>query len=151
VENHLRELGIAYHYGSTIKSLDNTLQDSAGVPLLKLHGSANWVYCNSSAQSAGEEAALHQGTFLEPEDFQIFDSPQFVVDAVRNLHRLHDVCHLCGCRMTARVGTFSYRKDFAIQQFQTIWHEAFDSCVRVQRGFSWATPCPRPTLNLGTS
>lgn len=132
VENHLRELGIAYHYGSTVKSLDSTLQDPAGVALLKLHGSANWVYCDScrtlfsSAESAGK-AALHQGTFLEPEDFQIFDSPQCVVDAVRNVDRLHDVCHLCGCRMTARVGTFSYRKDFAIQQFQTIWHEAFDS------------------------
>jgi alkanesulfonate monooxygenase SsuD/methylene tetrahydromethanopterin reductase-like flavin-dependent oxidoreductase (luciferase family) len=29
--------------------------------------------------------------------------------------------------MSARVGTFSYRKDFAIQQFQTIWHDAFDA------------------------
>ncbi len=28
--------------------------------------------------------------------------------------------------MAARVGTFSYRKDFAIQQFQEIWHAAFE-------------------------
>lgn len=131
VENHLRDLAVPYHYGTAVKAQGEATQLFAGIPLFKLHGSANWVYCDScrtlfsSPQWAGK-AALHQGTFLEPDDFQTFHSPERVVNAVRGLDQQHQSCELCGCRMTARVGTFSYRKDYAIQQFQTIWHDAFD-------------------------
>jgi hypothetical protein len=130
VENHFRDLAIAYHYGSAVKLRSGAPQSLTGIPVLKLHGSANWAYCDacrtlfSSPDWAGK-AALHQGTFLDPDDFVNFESPPAVVHAVRQLNQLHQTCELCGCRMTARVGTFSYRKDYAIQQFQTIWHEAF--------------------------
>ena len=105
VENHLRDLGISYYYGSAVKSLGGATQSVAGIPLFKLHGSANWAYCDScrtlfsSPEWAGK-AALHQGTFLEPDDFQTFQSPARVVEIVRELSQNHQICELCGCRVT---------------------------------------------------
>jgi len=132
VENHSRALGLDYDYGPILEPLLSNDRPVNGIPLFKLHGSANWVYCDScrtlffGPPSAGKDA-LHMGAFLESEDFEVFDSSKNVINLVRDLANGRRQCRLCGCRMSARVGTFSYRKDYAIQQFQTIWHRAFDA------------------------
>lgn len=133
VENHFEALGQEYDYGPAVEPmLSPTVGPRSGTPLCKLHGSANWVYCDScrtlfSGQPGGGKDALHMGTFLEADDFEALESPEEVVDLVRNLPNGRRECRICGCQTTARVGTFSYRKDYAIQQFQTIWRQALDS------------------------
>lgn len=133
VENHFHALGQTYDYGGTVEPLSGYVADgNPSTPLRKLHGSANWVYCDScrtlfSGPPGGGKDALHMRAFLETDDFEILGSPNEIVQLVRNLPRDGRECRICGCEVTARVGTFSYRKDYAIQQFQTIWRQAFDS------------------------
>lgn len=132
-ENHLDAIRLCYDYGTIVEPMLSAADlRRAGMPVCKLHGSSNWVYCDScrtlfSGYPGGGKDALHLGAFLEAADFELFDSPKEVVDLVRNLANGRRECRVCGCRMSARVGTFSYRKDYAIQQFQTIWHNAFDA------------------------
>lgn len=136
IENHFRALRHTYDYGPTVEPLFNHFENQqASVPLSKLHGSANWVYCDScrtlfSGLPGGGKDALHTLAFLEADDFEILGSSEEIVQLVRNLPRGGRECRICGCEVTARVGTFSYRKDYAIQQFQTIWRQAFDSLRR---------------------
>ncbi len=133
VENHFHKLRQAYDYGSIVEPMFGPADwRGIGIPISKLHGSANWVYCDScrtlfSGAPGGGKDALHLGAFLDSEDFEVFDSPQEVVDLVRGMANPRRECRFCGCRMSARVGTFSYRKYYAIQQFQTIWYKALDS------------------------
>lgn len=121
VENHYSEMGLAYKYGQSVKSSQHGIEASTPLPLLKLHGSATWVYCDScrtlfSGQVEAGKDALHRGVFLDREDFEVFQSSREIIERVRNLVNERRTCTQCGCRMSARVGTFSYRKDFAIQQ-----------------------------------
>jgi hypothetical protein len=132
MENHFHALGLSYDYGHTVQPMrDVAGSRKVGIPICKLHGSANWVYCDScrtlfSGYPGEGKDALHLGAFLEAADFKLMDSPEDVVRLVENLANGGRDCRICGCRMSARVGTFSYRKDYAIQQFQMIWHSAFD-------------------------
>jgi hypothetical protein len=139
IENHAQSLGLKYDYGTTVKPLEAGGSRGKNTPLLKLHGSANWVYCDScrtlfSGPPDAGKLALHLGVFMEKSDFNIFDSPTEVLEATANLRNRQRKCVFCGCLMSARVGTFSYRKDYAIQQFQTIWQAAFDA---LREGSVW--------------
>lgn len=132
MENHFRNLRLPYDYGHIVEPLFGIADArKSGIPLCKLHGSANWVYCDScrtlfSGYPGGGKDALHLGAFLEAADFKLLGSPDDVVELVRREANGRRQCRICGCRMSARVGTFSYRKDYAIQQFQTLWHNALD-------------------------
>ena len=131
MENHLNDRNLQYSYGSSVEAMAVGELRSGGIPILTSMPS-NWVYCDScrtlfaGASFAGKDA-LHRRAFLEPQDFETFESPREVVDLVRQSANGGRECRLCGSQMSARVGTFSYRKDYAIQQFQTIWHKAFNA------------------------
>lgn len=95
--------------------------NSKGIPLLKVHGSSNWVYCDCCRRiyaDSSEKAALHKKVFLHKEDFKLFD-----VDVPEEIlqKNLNDNCSHCGNRLGGRLATFSYRKALSINQFQTIW------------------------------
>lgn len=100
----------------------DTFENSNGVLLLKVHGSSNWVYCDSCRRvySGADKSALHLRTFLEKEDFELFGvPPSSVQDALGNDEGR--MCPHCGNRMGGRVATFSYRKALSIDAFHTIW------------------------------
>lgn len=133
VENHFHALQQAYDYGAIVEPLSSAADlRKSGTPICKLHGSANWVYCDScrtlfsGLPGAGKDA-LHLGAFLESDDFELFGSRKEIVELVRGSANIRRLCRICGCPLTARVGTFSYRKDYAIQQFQAIWYKALDA------------------------
>lgn len=133
MEKHLDALRLSYDYGDIIEPMHSAVERrKAKIPICKLHGSANWVYCDScrtlfSGDPSDGKHALHLGAFLEADDFELLGSPRETVQLVRDLPDERRECRICSCRMSARVGTFSYRKDYAIQQFQTVWHNAFDA------------------------
>jgi len=132
LENQFSGLGKEYDYGAALKPLTPSMLESpSNTKLYKLHGSANWVYCDScrtlfDGPPRGGKDAKRLGAYLERRDFQVLKSSKHVCDILRLIVNEGIACRICGCRMSGRVGTFSYRKDYAIQQLQAIWHDAFD-------------------------
>jgi hypothetical protein len=130
LEKHLLNLNAPYNYGESVLPLKREThpRETKGLPLLKLHGSTNWVYCDSCrnlfAGTPDEgKSAIHRSVFLEPDDFRYLHKPTLAKQIGARGIRDRE-CRICRCLLTARVGTFSYRKDYAIQQFQAIWHQA---------------------------
>lgn len=128
VEKYLRGLEKVFTYGIEIEKFNSSIPfNHEGIPVLKVHGSSNWVYCDSCRRLYGgidEKSALHRKAFLEKGDFEIFDVNPAVLNS--GLESNNDrKCPHCGNMMGGRVATFSYRKAFSINQFQTIWDRAY--------------------------
>jgi hypothetical protein len=99
-----------------------------GAPLLKLHGSGNWAYCDCCKNwivfdLGMGKVAVHLRLLLERDDFILFPGGHCIADDLDNDLDLR-TCSLCGGRWSTRIATFSYRKDFSVRAFQTIWDEA---------------------------
>jgi len=129
IEKHLYGAGSPYDYVVEVEPLDQGSALHKGVRLLKLHGSANWVYCDSCRRLfAGPpdegKTALHRSAYLEADDFKALECEPDVVAAVETLTSGERSCPRCTNRFAARLATFSYRKAFSIHQFQTIWERA---------------------------
>ena len=134
VERHLEKYAgftkIPFYYPIEAFALSGSLANRPwphnGVPLMKMHGSTNWVYCDSCRRIyAGRisSTALNRKTFLEPDDFTLFNVKDEIADQLEDLSDDRDCLH-CGNKLAGRVATFSYRKEFSIAQFQTMWERA---------------------------
>lgn len=140
VENRMGAIGVPFHYDVPGVDLIGTPQDRSAFPLIKLHGSANWHYCDSchtalfGGPGHGKTAVIHR-TFLEPVDFSALgEPPEFVaeVEAARMGGTPCIVCH--NRKTTARVATFSYTKAFDFFLFHAAWDAALQ---RLRRGRRW--------------
>ncbi len=123
IEKLLEAQGI--RYGIEVGKLEDSFERAKGLLVLKLHGSCNWVYCDSCRRlfAGAEKTALHKKAFLEKGDFDYFGVSEDIV--ARSLGSEDDrECPHCGNVMAGRVATFSYRKTFSINQFQEIWNRA---------------------------
>jgi hypothetical protein len=133
VENHLRRSGAAYWYGLPIESLAGEKIPSEGLPLLVLHGSANWIYCDSCrrlyvGQPEHGKAALSAGIYIQTDDFcALCPDNRTVIDLVSEIPRAAKKCVHCQNRLGARIATISYRKEVSIPQFQTVWQGAYSA------------------------
>ncbi len=98
-----------------------------------LHGSANWIYCDSCrrlyvGEPADGKAALHALIYITRDDFRtLCPENQHVIDLVSQTPREAKKCVHCDNRLGARIATFSYRKEVSIPQFQTVWQQAYSA------------------------
>jgi len=122
-----------FDYAIDVQWLNGSQSRSGeSVLLLKMHGSSNWVYCDSCRKiHAGldDKSALRMKAFLEADDFELFNLSQKDINSIqKELEDTNDrLCQICGNRLAGRLATFSYTKFFAISQFQTIWERAHDA------------------------
>ena len=142
-------LGFDVNYGIDVYSLDEPFPGEARTRLLKLHGSANWVYCDCCRRIYGgaDKTALNMGVFLEYDDFRLFDNklpPEIPEDFPRGDRR----CSSCGNELGGRIATFSYRKDFSIRQFQTIWQQAYAALQEADRWLVIGYSLPQADFEL---
>ena len=130
IERHLKKSKIEFYYPiETFKIAEKCAGEPwvhSGIQLIKMHGSTNWVYCDSCRRIfAGKisSTALIRKAFLEPEDFRLFDVRNDILNMIESLTADNNIrlCPLCGNIFAGRVATFSYRKAFSITQFQAIW------------------------------
>jgi hypothetical protein len=146
VEKHLREMGVPFSYELAVETLEPVSAPSrTGIPFLRLHGAANWIYCDSCrrlyvGQSGDGKTALHGRIYLEKSDFdELCPSNRDVAEAFSTMPE-PEPCRHCANRLGARIATFSYRKEVSIPQFQAVWQRAFsvlrDSMEWVFIGYS---------------
>jgi len=89
----------------------------AGVPILKLHGCLNRGYCDCckalmSFGSQLDNVIVNERLLLEPDDFFALCEVKAAKILRRDKRSLQvRKCLGCGGRITARIATFSYRKD----------------------------------------
>lgn len=158
-----RELMPDYTVVDTLANLDvicTSLNEEVcahSFPLLRMHGAANWMYCDSCRRIVADldvKSALQNRAYLEEADFSLFDKVHGydpdVHDPTTIQYDASLPARLCSCgnRLAGRLATFSYRKAFSIYQFQVIWKRAFevlrDADSWLLFGYSLPTPdCPR--------
>ena len=117
-------------YGFQAQYVDGGPVPRSELALLKLHGSSNWMYCDSCRRIyiktiVGCKEALHGWTYLHKDDFRQFPPDQIDLDRLGERQRHH--CNHCGLDLSARVATFSYRKALGFFQFQSVWDKALES------------------------
>ncbi|HMS16894.1 MAG TPA: hypothetical protein PKA37_08655 [Planctomycetota bacterium] len=132
VEKHIctNPPGTACDYGRTTNREPS--ESSTRLKLLKLHGSANWGYCDTcrGVQVVGPgKGLLHSGVFLREEDFKRLDitwSPHLV-------RSTPPPCRICCSTLSARMATFSFSKALGFFQFQSVWDEARTALMKANR------------------
>jgi NAD-dependent SIR2 family protein deacetylase len=130
LERHLGEIQASHDYVLPIEMLDRrpVAGTRKSLPILKLHGSSNWCYCDNCRrlfQFPLEEGkgAYKSWLFLEPRDTAALPNAK---DVLQNLDLLTEApeCPYCQVRLSARVATFSFDKALGFYQFQGVWEEA---------------------------
>jgi hypothetical protein len=129
VENTLSGLGRGFDYGIGGRFLDGDLPKPMDFSLIKLHGSANWHYCDSCHSTSfgrGQgKTTLHHRTFLEAEDFRKLTGDGALAEEIRRRNGSGIPCGCCkNPKTTARVATFSYAKAFDFFPFHASWDAA---------------------------
>ena len=126
IERHL--LPDSFHYSVAIEHLGGGVYDRRGIPLLKLHGSTNWAYCDCCSRLYAFDphqgkGALYEHVFIDKDDFRAL-APDAKVAHLR-IHGSKAKCYVCGIALSSRVATFSYAKVLNFVHFLSIWDDAF--------------------------
>lgn len=128
IERHLN--GCPYHYSIPMARLNRGQHDQAGLPVLKLHGSSNWAYCDCCGRlfafDLGQgKGALHKHILIDDADLRLLDSSD-PHPAVLSLPPKAE-CPWCKVSLSSRVATFSYAKVLGFVHFLGVWDNAFKS------------------------
>jgi len=126
-EKHFSDAAIPFTYSIPGHWDPGYVPSPNAIPLIKLHGSANWHYCDvcrtASFGFTGKTALLYR-TFLESRDFVALGEHE-VAPKVEEIGLGGVPCHGChNRRMSARVATFSYTKAFDFFLFHALWDRA---------------------------
>lgn len=129
-EKHLAQ--VRYTYGRVVSGAPG---EPGSLRLLKLHGSANWGYCDACrcVQPVGPgKGVLHRAVFLRRRDFDLFNEIEAGKQAELREGE-HPKCDECLADLSARVATFSFAKGLEFIQFQSVWDEALSALRRAKR------------------
>lgn len=122
LEKHLHKLGYQADYQCSVQPLTNLHVASSSVPVYKLHGSANWAYCDNCKylfSDSNSQTALHDQLFLFPHDFSLFG---YCLQPA--LFSTIPCPHCKTAHMSTHIVNFSYRKNFRTNYFSCLWHQA---------------------------
>ncbi len=139
VENTLFDIGRNFTYGIGGQFLDGRPPSGSDFSLIKLHGSANWHYCDSchstlfGGRGHGKTTLVHR-TFLEASDFERLHGGDAVAAEMKRRPTTGVKCSICGNpKTTARVATFSYAKAFDFFPFHASWDAALHELRRARQ------------------
>jgi hypothetical protein len=100
-----------------------------GVPVCKMHGSSNWVYCENCKSlffDLNEKLSLRTKAGLVKLDFRLFDE-KFTdkkFDTALGISPKERECKFCKNMVSSHIATFSYRKSFRTPAYPSIWYHA---------------------------
>lgn len=107
----------------------NTPPRDVGIPVCKMHGSSNWVYCDNCKSlffDLSEKLSLRTKAGLVKSDFRLFDE-KFTdrrFDAALGIPPTERECRFCRNLVSSHIATFSYRKSFRTPAYPSIWYRA---------------------------
>jgi hypothetical protein len=136
VERSLERSNIDFHWGVSQVDKYGDPVERRGTPVLKLHGSVNWAYCDccrswSMFDPGMGQVAENLRLLLEHDDFRLFPDGNVIAQDLDDFDLR--TCSLCGGRLSTRIATFSYRKDLSVRAFQAIWDEAHTALHTARR------------------
>ncbi len=132
VEDMLTEAHGIRHFGygcnaicaslrSSQKEIKETDASCVKVPVIKMHGSVNWLYCDNCRSlfwMQADETYKVAGQLLSSEDWRR-------IDPASSHKNDHWHCGRCGANsLGTRFATFSYRKALVFPMFQKSWFSA---------------------------
>ncbi len=133
LEKHLLRLNPAVLIDYRCPSYDwnspNITARHEGIPVCKMHGSTNWVYCDNCKSlffDLNEKLSLRTKAGLVKSDFRLFDE-KFTdkhFDAAIGISPGERECKFCRNMVTSHIATFSYRKSFRTPAYPSIWYHA---------------------------
>jgi hypothetical protein len=99
-----------------------------GIPICKMHGSSNWVYCESCKRlfyDLDYKLALYTRAGLEYRDFKQFNELFRDLNINEILPYIApDPCPVCHYGVSSHIATFSFRKSFRTHAYPSIWYKA---------------------------
>lgn len=133
LEKHLRDLDQHCRINYCTPCYDwlnpSSQQESSGVPVCKMHGSSNWVYCDnckSPFYKLDEKLPLHIKDGLNKSDFDILNcgmnDNQFYEEIGTSDEERK--CRFCENKVSTHIASFSYRKSFRTSAYSSIWYHA---------------------------
>ena len=135
LERHLQHVRPQHcvAYGVNELPWDGHVEDRQLITkLIKVHGSANWVYCDSCRQiyfDRYSKLSMHIHAGLSRDDLKLFDPQR------RNMpNQLHGaLCPQCHSPVGPHIATFSYRKSFRTAAFTASWADAEQALSEADR------------------
>jgi hypothetical protein len=128
LERHLQWMGRAFDYQADEFPWNGMPRTSGTVTrLIKVHGSANWVYCDNCRQVFSDDdikLALHINAGLLDDDFKLFDKRWPDHGIARSTGHANRDCPRCRAPVGPHIATFSYRKSFRSAAFAQSWAKA---------------------------
>lgn len=128
-----------FSYGGSVLAYDRASRQAAGAfKVEKLHGSSNWLYCDSCQRTFSGpidtgKTTTRKYAFLEVRDFERLNASQHVRREVEHMQVDRLRCPDCAIPLSARVATFSYSKALGFNQFHLIWADALDRLRQAER------------------
>jgi hypothetical protein len=126
LERHLEQQPISRAISYGVNEMEWNGQTERGpfiASIIKVHGSANWVYCDSCRQiffDRYSKLSLDIKAGISNDDLMLFE-PRWQ----KGHYQLQKAsCPRCGCPVGPHVATFSYRKSFRTNAFMASWAAA---------------------------
>ena len=132
LEKHLMQLGLQSRIDYCCHSYDwiNPVDiQQKGIPVCKMHGSSNWVYCKNCKTlffDLYRKLSLHTKAGLEKSDIRRFDktfTKKRFYDAL-GISAQDRECRSCRNMPSTHIVTFSYIKAFDTRIYSSIWGAA---------------------------
>jgi hypothetical protein len=100
-----------------------------GIPVCKMHGSSNWVYCENCKSlffDLERKLPLHIRAGLIKSDFRLFDEKftDKVFDEALGITSNERNCRFCAFPVSSHIASFSYRKSFRTHAYPSVWYHA---------------------------
>jgi len=133
LEKHLLRLhdDIAVDYCCPCYDWNNpgALKPHVGIPISKMHGSSNWVYCDNCKSlfyDLNVKLSLRTKAGLVKSDFRLFDESftDTKFDTALGIPPRDRECRFCKNLVSSHIATFSYRKSFRNPAYPSIWYHA---------------------------
>lgn len=133
---------------------DNETQPASNlVPICKMHGSGNWVYCDNCDAlfyDLNEKLPLKALVDLIKADFRLFDESftDQVFDRAFDIASEGRRCAHCNYTVSSHIATFSYRKSFRTHAYASIWNRAAEILAAADRWIFIGYSLPKPDFEL---